>query len=177
MPLGISALAFYRVMGGGGGVVWVGRKCDANVVWASQNLTARLLELANGIGQMQQFGVHLWNERFQFVHRVQDLNAFGVWVEAHLEWTRHGRHPATEFLLGIFEALRHVVDGLVFLVLVRLYGRGGWLEWTQFRFFAECVQQFTVRRQQTSAVGFDIVTTGFLAQTEFNGEPVNLRQE
>lgn len=123
---------------------------------------------------MQQFGVHLCDEGVQFVNRVQHLDTFGVRVESHFERTRHGRDPSSEFLLGILETFGYIVDGLVFLVLVRLDGCRGRFEWSQLRFVAQSVQQFTVGRKQTGTVGLDIVAASLLAQTELNGEPVNL---
>lgn len=82
----------------------------------------------NGIGQVQDLRVHLVHQGLQLVHRVEDLDALGVWVEAHLEGAGHAADPATELVLGILEALGHIVDGLVLLILVGLHCRRGGLE-------------------------------------------------
>lgn len=121
---------------------------------------------------MKDLGVKLSDQRVQLVHRVQDLDPFRVRVESHLEGSRHGGHPATELLLGVLEALGHVVDGLVLLVLVRLQRRGCGVEWAQLRLVADRVQELTVGRQQTGTIGLDF--TIFLAQTELDSEPVDL---
>lgn len=93
---------------------------------------------------MKQFGVHLCNDGVQFVDRVKHLYSLRVWVESDLERTRHSRHPSTELLLGIFETLGHIVDGLILLVLVGLDGCRGWLEWSQLGLIAESMQKLTV---------------------------------
>lgn len=126
---------------------------------------------------MEQLGVHLGDEGLELVDRVEDLDALRVRVEAHLERPRHRRHPAAELLLGVLEALRHVVDRLVLLVLVRLHGRGGRLERAQLGLVAEGVQQLAVRRKQTGAVRLHVRASGFFAQTELDGEPVDLREK
>lgn len=132
-------------------------------------------QLVNGIGQVQNLRIHLMDQCVQLVHGVQDLDALGVWVEAHLEWTRHGADPATELILGILEALGHIVDGLIFLILVRLHSCDCRLEWTMLALVANRVQQLTVGAQQTGAVGLDLAV--FLAETELNSEPVDLHKE
>lgn len=93
---------------------------------------------------MEDFRVHLLYQCIQFVDGVQNFDAFGVWVEAHLEWTRHGRHPTTEFIFGIFKTLGNIVDGLVFLILVGLHGSGGWFESAMFALVADGMQEFAV---------------------------------
>lgn len=110
---------------------------------------------------MQHFGVQLRHERFQFVDRVQDLNTFGVRIEANFEWTRHAGDPSTELLLGIFEAFGDEIDGLIFLILIRLNSCLCWVEWTVLGLVAYSVQQLAVGRQQTGAICFDLVV--FLA--------------
>lgn len=128
--------------------------------------------LGDGIAQVQDLGVHLLDEGFQFINGVEDLNTLGVRVEADLEWAGHGRHPATELVLGISEALGHEVNGLVFLILVGLDGGGGGLEGTVLTLVAQGVQEFAVGGQETGSIGFHLSL--LLAQTEFNGEPVYL---
>lgn len=128
--------------------------------------------LRDGVAQVQDFGVHLLDEGLQFIDGVEDLNTFGVGVEADLEGARHGGDPATELILGIGEALGHKVDWLIFLILVGLDGGGGGLEGTVLTFVAKRVQQFTVGGQETGSISFHLTT--FLAQTEFHGKPVDL---
>lgn len=55
----------------------------------------RALELLDGVGKMQHLGVQLPDQRLELVDGVQHLHAFGVGVEADLEWSRHGGHPAS----------------------------------------------------------------------------------
>lgn len=121
---------------------------------------------------MQDLGVELSHQRVQFVDRVQDLDALGVWVESDLEGARHGGHPATELLLGVLEALGHIVDGLVLLVLVRLQRGGCGVEGAQLGLVADGVQELTVGRQETGSVRLDFAI--FLAQAELDSEPVDL---
>lgn len=135
----------------------------------------RAAQLLDSVGQVQDLGVHLVDQSLQLVHGVEDLDALGVRVEAHLEGTGHGADPATELVLGVLEALGHVVDGLVLLVLVRLDGRGGGLEGAVLALVADGVEQLAVGAQESGAVGLDL--TVFLAETELNSEPVDLQIE
>lgn len=134
----------------------------------------RASQLGDGVGQMQNLRVHLVHQSLQLVDGVQHLDALGVRVETHLEWTRHGAHPATELVLGILEALGHIVDGLVLLILVGLHGGGCGLEGAVLALVADGMEQLTVGAQESSTVGLDL--TMFLAETELNSEPVNLEK-
>jgi hypothetical protein len=77
-----------------------------------------------------------------------------------------------ELLLGIFEALGDVVDGLVLLVLVGLDGCEGGLEGPVLGLVADGVQQLSVGGEQTGAVSLDLIV--LLAETKLNSEPVHL---
>lgn len=55
----------------------------------------RVLELLDGVGKVQHFGVQLPDESLQLVDGVEHFHALRVRVEAHLEGTRHGGHPAS----------------------------------------------------------------------------------
>jgi len=157
--------------GGGGAVVFWAVFLGASTYFPPIHLE-RASQLGDGVGQVQDLRVHLVHQGLQLVNGVQNLDALGVRVEAHLEGTRHGADPATELVLGILEALGHVVDGLVLLVLVGLHGRGSGLEGTVLALVADGVQQLTVGAQESSAIGLDL--TMFLAETELNSKPVDL---
>lgn len=148
---------------------WWWRKMFALFCFGFLEWTPQLLD---GIGKMQDFGVHLVDKSLQFVDRVEDLDAFGVRIEAHFEWTRHGAHPATELVLGILEALGYIVNGLILLILIRLHSCGSRLKGAMLALVADGMQQFTVGAQETSSVGLDLAV--FLAETELNSEPVDL---
>lgn len=137
-------------------------------------LKKRLLQLLYRVRQVHHFCSQLCHESFQLFDRVQlnDFDAFGVGVEADFEWTRHLGDPFAELFLGVFEAFGDEVDWLIFLILVRLNSCACWVEWTVFWLVAHGMQQLSISGQQTGAVGFDFVV--FLAQTEFDCEPVNL---
>jgi len=161
-------------------VVGVGLCCFGRCFWVLLHIfppihLERASQLGDGVGQVQDLRVHLVHQGLQLVNGVQNLDALGVRVEAHLEGTRHGADPATELVLGILEALGHVVDGLVLLVLVGLHGRGGGLEGTVLALVADGMEQLAVGAQESSAVGLDL--TVFLAETELNSEPVDLEIE
>lgn len=111
----------------------------------------------------------------QLINGIENLNTFGVRIEAHLEGTRHGADPATELILGILETLSHIVDGLIFLILIRLHCSHCGLEGAMLALIADGMEQLTVGAQQTSTVGLDL--TVLLAQTELNGEPVDLQKQ
>lgn len=148
------------------GVSVVVRRCHTtHLEWTPQ--------LLNGIGQMKYLRVHLMHQCLQLIDRVENLDAFGMRIEAHLERTRHGADPATELVLGILETLGHVVDGLIFLILIRLHGGDGGLECAMLALVADGVEQLAVGAQQTGTVGLDL--TVLLAQTELDGEPVDLQ--
>lgn len=121
---------------------------------------------------MQHLGVELMHQGVQLVDGVEHLDAARVRVEAHLEWTRHGRHPAPELVLGVLEALGDIVHRLVFLVLVGLDGGDGRLEGSELGFVAQSVEQLTVGAQEAGAVGLDL--SGLFAQAKFNRKPVYL---
>lgn len=121
---------------------------------------------------MKNLRVHLVHQCLQFVHRIENLNTFGVRVEAHLEGTRHGAHPTAELVLGILETLGHIVDGLILLILVGLHCSHSWLEGAMLALVADGVQQLAVGAEQTGTVGLNL--TVLLAQTELHGEPVDL---
>ena len=110
--------------------------------WGWVGLAEGLAELVDGVREVQHFGVELRHQRLELVDRVQHLDALCVWVESHLEGSGHGGHPATELLLGVLEALGHVVDGLVLLVLVGLQGGGRGIEGSQLGLVAHGVQEF-----------------------------------
>lgn len=124
---------------------------------------------------MEYLRVHLMHQCLQFINGIENLNTFGVRIEAHLEGTRHGANPATEFILGILETLSHIVDGLIFLILIRLDSSNCGLEGTMLTLIADGMEQLTVGTQQTSTVGLHL--TVLLAQTELNGEPVDLQKQ
>lgn len=136
-------------------------------------LDCRRLQLVDGVGQVEHLGVELVHEGLQLVHGVQHLDAPRVRVEAHLEGSRHVGHPAPELVLGVLEALRDEVDGLVFLVLVGLHGGYGRFEGPQFRLVAEGVQQLSVGAEQAGAVGLHGAV--LLAKAELHCEPVHLK--
>lgn len=135
-------------------------------------LTERLAQFVNGVRQVQDLSVELGDQCVQLVHGVEDFDALSVRVESHLERAGHGWHPAPEFLLGVFEALGHVVNGLVLLVLVWLQGRGCGVEGAQLWLVRDGVQELTVGGQQSSTVRLDFAV--FLAQAELHREPVDL---
>lgn len=93
-------------------------------------------------------------------------------IEANFEGSGHGGHPTTELVFGIFETFGHIIDGLVFLILVGLDGGGSGFESTMFTFVGNGMQQFTVGGQKTSTISLDL--TMFFAETEFNSKPVDL---
>lgn len=132
-----------------------------------------MAQFADRVCQVQDLCVELGDQRVHLLHGVEHLDGLRVRVEAHLEGSRHARHPSAELLFGVLEALRHIVDGLVLLVLVRLDGRLCRLEGAQLGFVADRVQQFTVGGQQTGSVRLDFAI--LLAQAELDGEPVDLR--
>lgn len=149
--------------------------CVCECVWAKvQELPhlERTPQLLNSIGQMKNLRVHLVHQCLQFVHRVENLNALGVRVETHLEGTRHGAHPTAELVLGILETLGHIVDGLILLILVGLHSSHSGLEGAMLALVADGVQQLAVGAEQTGTVGLHL--TVLLAQTELDGEPVDL---
>lgn len=45
----------------------------------------RAAQLLDGVGQVQDLGVHLVDQSLQLVHGIEDFDALGVRVEAHLE--------------------------------------------------------------------------------------------
>lgn len=59
------------------------------------SLEVRAFELLEGVGKMQHLGVELPDKRLQLVHGVEDFHTLRVRVEAHLEGSRHGRHPTS----------------------------------------------------------------------------------
>lgn len=83
-------------------------------------------------------------------------------------------YPATEFLLGVFETLGHVIYRLILLILVLLEGGSLRVESSVLALVAQRVQQLAVGRQQASTVSLDLGT--LLAKTEFDGEPIDGRQ-
>lgn len=93
-------------------------------------------------------------------------------IETYFEGSGHSGYPTTELVLGIFETFGYVVNGLVFLILIGLYGGGCGFECTMFTFVGDGMQQFAVRGQETSTISLDLAM--FFAQTEFNSEPVDL---
>ena len=131
------------------------------------------LQLVDGVRQVEHLSVELVDEGLQLVHGIQHLDAPRVRVEAHLEGSRHVGHPAPELVLGVLEALRDEVDGLVFLVLVGLDGGQGRLEGPQLRLVAEGVQKLPVGAEQPGAVGFHGAV--LFAKTELHCEPVDLQ--
>lgn len=139
------------------------------------SLIRRRSHFVYSIRQMEDLCVELVYKRLEFLHRVEHLDAAGVRVESHFERPRHGRHPAPELILHVVEALRHVVDRLVLLVLVGLDGRHRRFEGSQLRLIAQSVEQLPVGAQQAGAVGFH--NTAFLAQTELDSEPINLQND
>lgn len=66
-----------------------------SVLRAGCLLEARVLELLDGVSEVQHLGVELPDERLQLIHGIQHFYALRVWVEAHFEGSRHGRHPAS----------------------------------------------------------------------------------
>ena len=82
-----------------------------SVLRAGWLLEVRVLELLDGVGEVQHLGVELPDQRLQLVHGVQHLHALRVRVETHLEGSRHGRHPASVEVKG----------GLVYLLLILHY--------------------------------------------------------
>lgn len=96
-------------------------------------------------------------------------------VEAYFERPGHGGHPAPELVFGIFKALGYVVDGLVLLVLVGLYGGGRGFEGPVLGFVAQGVQKLSVSGQESSTVSLD--GSIFFAETELNSEPVDLEEK
>lgn len=134
----------------------------------------RLLQLFDCVRQVHHFCSEMCDERLQLFDGVKldNLDGLCVWIEAHLEGSRHGGHPLAELLLGILEALGHEVDWLILLVLVGLDSGGGWVEWTVLRLVAHSMQQLSVGGQESSAISFDLIV--FFAQAELNCKPVNL---
>lgn len=65
------------------------------VLRAGWSLEMRALELLDGVGEVQHLRVQLPDESLQLVHGVEHFHALGVGVEAHLEGSRHGGHPAS----------------------------------------------------------------------------------
>lgn len=77
------------------------------------------------------------------------------------------------FLLGIFEALSHVVHGLVLRDGVLLEGRFGRVERPQLRLAANGVLELAERRQEAGTIGFQ--GSVLPAESELDGEPVALQ--
>ena len=88
---------------------------------------------------MGELDVELRHGALEPLHTVEDLDGLCVGVEPDFEWSRHAGHPTAELLLGVVEAVCHVVDWLVVLVLNKRVGLHG------YRTF-----QILKRRRQTS---------------------------
>lgn len=98
----------------------------------------------DGIRQVKNLGVELVHKRFKLRNIIEHFDATGVRIESHLERPRHGRHPTPELVFHVVKALRHIIDGLVLLVLVRLHRGGCRLERPQLWLVAERVQELAV---------------------------------
>lgn len=120
---------------------------------------------------MEHLQVELPHQVVQPVDAVEHLDALGVRVVPDLVRPAHGGHPPSELLLGVFEALGDVVDGLVLLVLVRLHGGHLGVEGSVLGLVGDGVEQFAVGGQQAGAVGLHLAV--LLAEPELDGEPVD----
>ena len=79
-----------------------------------------------------------------------------------------------DFFLHVVEALGHVVDGLVVLVVVLLYARLARVKLALLGHVGQGVVQLTKGRQQPGPVGPHLAV--LTAQAELHGEPVQLQR-
>lgn len=102
------------------------------------------LHFVDGVREVQHLCVQLLHQGFQFLHGIQYLDPSCMRVEPDLEGSGHLGDPPSELVLHVLNAVSHVVDRLVLLVLVGLDSGASRVEWSVFWFVGEGVQELSV---------------------------------
>lgn len=82
-----------------------------------ETLRERGLHFVEGVRDVGKLDVELGYRTFEPLDAVKDLDLLRVRVVPDLERPRHRRYPAPELLLRVLEAVGHVVNRLIFLIL------------------------------------------------------------
>lgn len=83
-------------------------------LWAG-SFELRSPHFVDSVSEVQHLCVQLPDEGIQLLHGVEDLDALCVRVEADLEWSRHGGHPASastkynRYILNPYVALQQTI--------------------------------------------------------------------
>lgn len=133
------------------------------------------LHFVDGVREVKHLCVQLVHQWLQLLYGIQYLDPSRVWVEPDLEGSGHLGDPPSEFVFHVVDAVGHVVDGLIFLILVGLDSGGSGIEWSVLWLVRESVEELSVGAEESSSVHFGFAA--FFAETEFYCEPVNLERQ